>query len=102
LNLVIKEKEHVLIYETNESFRNLLLYSLTKNLASTHKHLEKGVGEKGSIDIGLADIHKIHPDRKNINNIELFKMVGVIMNKNFYFTGTLRDNLARKIIIDEE
>lgn len=29
-------------------------------------------------------------------------MVGVIMNKNFYFTGTLRDNLVRKIYVDEE
>lgn len=29
-------------------------------------------------------------------------MVGVILNNNFYFTGTLRENLVRKIKIDEE
>lgn len=29
-------------------------------------------------------------------------MVGVIMSKNFYFSGTLRENLIRKIIVDEE
>jgi len=28
--------------------------------------------------------------------------VGVIMNNNFYFTGTLRDNLVPKIKVDEE
>ena len=29
-------------------------------------------------------------------------MIGVIMSKNFYFSGTLRENLVRKIIVDEE
>jgi ABC-type multidrug transport system fused ATPase/permease subunit len=32
--------------------------------------------------------------------LELFKTVGVVLNKNFYFTGTLRENLTRKIKID--
>jgi ABC-type multidrug transport system fused ATPase/permease subunit len=101
LNLKIKEGEHVLIYEPNESFRNLLLFALTKNLTSSHQHIEKSKGEVGSILIGQADIHKIHPDRNYLNNLELFKMVGVILNKNFYFSGTLRDNLVRKIVVDE-
>ena len=29
-------------------------------------------------------------------------MIGVVLNNNFYFTGTLRENLVRKIVIDEE
>jgi hypothetical protein len=42
------------------------------------------------VEIGQADIHKIHPDSNNINKLGLFKLIGVILNNNFYFTGTLR------------
>lgn len=49
LNLKIKEGEHVFIYESNESFRNLLMFALTKNLSSTHQHREKSKGEIGTI-----------------------------------------------------
>ena len=51
-----------MLYDTNESFRNLLLYSLTKNQASTHQQIDHKVGEVGNIFIGQADIHRIHPD----------------------------------------
>lgn len=88
----------VTLFELNDAYRNLLLYALTQNIAMITD--PSNFYSEGKILIGGTDIRRINPECTFVSILDRQKIIGVVMTRNFYQSGTLRDNLVRKVKID--
>jgi ABC-type multidrug transport system fused ATPase/permease subunit len=85
-SLKIEEGEIVLLYEKDSRMRDLLLYALTKNLPMFN---ERACYKSKSSTIRLGGIDIREVSRKDWHN-----QIGVITSENFYFNGTIRENIS--------
>jgi len=82
----VEEGEVVLLYEKDNRSRDLLLYGLTKNLPMFNE-IAFYKSRSSTIRLGGIDIRQA--TRKNWH-----EQIGVIMSTNFYFIGTLKENIS--------
>lgn len=54
------------------------------------------------LEIGGVNVNEIDKESKYNFNVDLRYKIGIVMSKNFYMSGTLRDNILRKIEASDE
>jgi ABC-type cobalamin/Fe3+-siderophores transport system ATPase subunit len=85
-SLTVEEGEIVLLYEKDNRFRDLLLYALTKNLPMFN---ERAFFKSKSSTIRLGGV-----DIREVSRRDWLRQFGVIASDNFYFNGTIRENVS--------
>jgi len=79
------------LLEKNDIAKEYLVLALTRNLPQFRR---KPMEVEGSIEIGGKKINEFTTQGNVFSYLELRKTIGVITEDNFYFNGTLKENIS--------
>ena len=86
----------MLLYEKDSHARDLLLYGLTKNLPMFEDpaHFKT---KNSTIKLGGVSIKTVTRQGSFEHNIEWLSNFGLLIEENFFFDGTIKENISWRL-----